>query len=66
MTRFGYITAVGAVTQSGGEITWKNDTFPNEWIDKDKKIKFYIKNADIYSYLPENINQDIDNGWPDY
>lgn len=49
-----------------GEITWKNETFPNEWTDKDKKIKFYIKNADIYSYLPENINQDIDNGWPDY
>ena len=48
-----------------GEITWKNTEFPREWIDKDKKIKFYIKNGDIYSYLPADINQTIDDGWPD-
>lgn len=49
-----------------GELTWKTEKFPAEWIDKDKKIKFYIKNADLYSYLPADINQEIDDGWPDH
>ena len=49
-----------------GVITWKTARFPDAWIDKDKKIKFYIKNAELYSYLPEDINRKIDDGWPDY
>lgn len=48
------------------EITWKTAKFPEEWIDKDKKIRFCVKNADLYSYLPVDINQRIDNGWPEY
>jgi hypothetical protein len=48
-----------------GEITWKKTGFPKAWIDKDKKVKFYIKNGDLYSYLPMDINQTIDDGWPD-
>jgi hypothetical protein len=40
-------------------------TFPDGLTDKDKKIRFRIKNADLYSYLPVDINQEIDNGWPD-
>ncbi|MGC8862150.1 MAG: hypothetical protein ACP5R5_05155, partial [Armatimonadota bacterium] len=49
-----------------GEITWKTKQFPPDWVDKDKRIRFYIRNADLYSYLPENINLKIDDGWPDY
>lgn len=49
-----------------GELTWaKHPTFPGECIDKDKKIRFRIKKADLFSYLPENINREIDDGWPD-
>jgi hypothetical protein len=46
--------------------TWHNyPHFPDGLTDKDKKIKFYIKNADLYSYLPVDINTTIDDGWPD-
>lgn len=48
-----------------GELTWKTKKFQKEFIDKDKKVKFYLKNANIYSYLPVDINQQIDDGWPD-
>jgi len=49
-----------------GELTWKRGKeFPKDMIDKDRKIRFYIKNADLYSYLPLGINEDIDDGWPD-
>ena len=48
-----------------GEITWKTEKFPDNLIDKDKKIKFRIRNADLYSYLPADINTQIDDGWPD-
>jgi hypothetical protein len=48
-----------------GELTWKTTQFPAGLTDKDKKIKFYIKRADLYSYLPTDINQKIDDGWPD-
>lgn len=48
-----------------GELTWMTKEFPQEIIDKDKKVKFYLKNANLYSYLPYGINQQIDDGWPD-
>jgi hypothetical protein len=49
-----------------GELTWKTAKFAPKWIDKDKKIRFRIKNADLYSYLPMDINQQIDDGSPEY
>jgi len=48
-----------------GELSWKTKEFPPEYIDKDKKVKFYLKKANLYSYLPAGINQTIDDGWPD-
>lgn len=48
-----------------GELTWKTNSFPKDLVDKDRKVKFYVCNADLYSYLPADINQDIDDGWPD-
>jgi hypothetical protein len=48
-----------------GELTWTTKEFPKEYTDKDKKMKFYLKNANLYSYLPCDINQQIDDGWPD-
>jgi hypothetical protein len=48
-----------------GEIAWKTDVFPEEFVDKDKKVKFYLKNASLFSYMPHDINQQIDDGWPD-
>jgi hypothetical protein len=48
-----------------GLLTWKTAKFPSGWIDKDKKVKFYIKDADLYSYLPVDINQEIDDSHPD-
>lgn len=49
-----------------GELSWKTREFPPELMDKDKKIRFYIRNADLYSYVPRGINQEIDDGWPDH
>lgn len=49
-----------------GELTWKTATFLENMLDKDKKIRFRIKNADLYSYLPVDINQQIDDGTPEH
>ncbi len=43
-------------------LTWKTTKFPEELADKDKKVRFFLKNADLYSYLPLDINQQIDDG----
>jgi hypothetical protein len=48
------------------EITWKTSQFTSDLRDKDRKIKFYIRNADLYSYLPADINQKIDDSHPDH
>jgi len=48
------------------ELTWKTPQFPDALKDRDKKIKFYLKDADLYSYVPVDINQEIDDGWPDH
>ncbi len=34
-------------------LQWKTAQFSEEQRDGDKKIRFYLKNADLYSYLPE-------------
>lgn len=47
------------------ELKWKASAFPNSLRDKDKKIRFYLKDADLYSYLPADINGDLDKGAPD-
>ncbi|MDI6828632.1 MAG: hypothetical protein QME62_09130 [Armatimonadota bacterium] len=41
---------------------WKTKTFPADLQDADKKIRFYLKNADIYSYLPADIDTTRDWG----
>jgi hypothetical protein len=33
-------------------LTWKNATLPKSHLDKDKKFRFILKNADLFSYLP--------------
>lgn len=48
------------------ELKWKTKQFPKKLIDKDKKIRFYMKDADLYSYLPAEINRQIDDSKPDY
>jgi hypothetical protein len=48
------------------ELIWKTAQFPKKLIDRDKKIRFYLKDADLYSYLPADINQQIDDSKPDY
>lgn len=48
------------------ELKWKTNEFPAGLVDKDKKVRFYLKNADLYSYLPKDINQKIDDSKPDY
>lgn len=34
-------------------LTWKAKALPKELLDADKKIRFFLKNADLYSYLPD-------------
>ena len=48
-----------------GTLKWKTKSFPEKWRNPDKKIRFYIKNADLYSYLPAGVDLEKDDGWPD-
>ncbi len=48
------------------ELRWKTAEFPKKLVDKDRKVRFYIRNADLYSYLPKDINTKIDDSRPDY
>jgi len=34
-------------------LTWKTKELPKSHINEDKKIRFFLKNADLYSYLPD-------------
>lgn len=34
------------------ELTWRTEAFSGEWLEPDKKIRFYLRNAELYSYLP--------------
>jgi hypothetical protein len=49
-----------------GELSWKTPAFAARIKNKDKKIRFGVRNADLYSYLPADINRKIDDGWPDH
>lgn len=44
-------------------IEWKTKAFPANLVVTDKKIRFYLKDADLYSYLPADIDvqQDPEN-----
>lgn len=44
------------------ELTWQTKAFPADWIEPDKKIRFFLKNADLYSYLPADIDTQRDTG----
>ena len=34
-------------------LTWKTAELPEAMLKPDKKVRFYLKNADLYSYLPD-------------
>jgi hypothetical protein len=34
-------------------LTWKTTAFPEALVEADKKIRFFLKQADLYSYLPD-------------
>lgn len=34
-------------------LEWKTGELPAQYLDVDKKIRFYVKNANLYSYLPD-------------
>jgi hypothetical protein len=36
---------------------WRTESFPEEVLKPDKKLRFYLKNAEIFSYLPEGIDE---------
>lgn len=38
------------------EIGWKTKAFSPDQVDADKKVRFYIKNADLYSYIPADVD----------
>ncbi|MFO7947102.1 MAG: hypothetical protein R6V19_09820 [Armatimonadota bacterium] len=38
-------------------LTWQTDRFPEEYMGADKKIRFIIKNGDLYSYLPDGLSE---------
>ena len=40
------------------ELTWQTKEFPAKFLDADKKIRFILKNADLYSYVPADIDME--------
>jgi hypothetical protein len=36
-------------------LTWKTAAFDASQLEGDKKLRFYLRHADLYSYLPEDI-----------
>ncbi len=48
------------------ELRWKTGKFHQSLIDKDKKIRFHLQNAELFSYLPTDINRQIDDSEPDH
>lgn len=48
------------------ELSWKTKAFSQEELSRDRKIRFYMKNADLYSYLPADIDTSLDTGRADY
>ncbi len=47
------------------ELRWKTEAFPAELRDRDRKVRFILRKADLYSYLPADINLQVDDGFPD-
>jgi hypothetical protein len=45
-----------------GSLEWKTKSFASAQAEADKKIRFILKNADLYSYLPSDIDQSKDDG----
>lgn len=41
------------------ELTWKTTAFADGWVEPDKKIRFILRNAELYSYLPADIDEDV-------
>lgn len=46
----------------GHELQWRKKKFPPKWLEPDKKIRFFLKNAELYSYLPADIDTERDTG----
>lgn len=41
-------------------VEWKTKVFPADLAGADKKIRFYLKDADLYSYLPADVDTQKD------
>jgi len=41
-------------------LSWKTRKFSKKMLEPDKKIRFFMRKADLYSYLPEDIDTTID------
>ncbi len=41
-------------------IEWKTKEFSKDWLQPCKKLRFFLKSADLYSYLPEGIDEHIE------
>jgi hypothetical protein len=46
-------------------LAWRTEAFPERWRHGDKKIRFYLRDADLYSYLPVDVDLNVDDGWPE-
>ena len=45
-------------------LRWRTQGFPVAMIGTDKKVRFFLRNADLYSYLPVDIDTEQDQGSP--
>jgi hypothetical protein len=42
------------------ELVWKTAVFPPEWVLPDKKVRFILRNAELYSYLPADVDESVE------
>ena len=40
----------------GHVLTWRTAALPDAYLEVDKKIRFFLKDADLYSYLPDQTS----------
>jgi hypothetical protein len=41
-------------------LRWRTEAFPKSLDGRDKKIRFILQDADLYSYLPEGLTPEVD------
>lgn len=50
--------------ETAHELRWKTGVFPEDVLTRDRKIRFYLRNAEVFSYLPVEVDESDYEGRP--